>query len=619
MLDMSNSSPAVLSRAETKAKGKGAIVQIRLHLTSKKEEQVERLLSITGYGSSPRLSEEANGFRRGPIASMKASFRSKLLGGLRKNWKRSTTEARFLSLAESLQRDGCIVFAGMIDDGSFHQLVDDFSDNMQRTGSHAFLHSFTNLLEHPEFLQNNNYNDAIFHPLLISLLSFVMGGPVRVTDARGKDTNPISVNAQDNMLHIDNTPFREEYKILVGWEKGKAKGPTGQNFTFLPGTHKGNRHVRVDSDTKTWSTENDSLFITPESVSNVFKFQKRVTGASPTVIEVAYPHRPITALFNAGSLVHHRYRTTGGNPRSCVIIAFHLLSDHPGAVIDERVRGSISVSDVLLRHYDGESCDNFCDSIKYEANAIETKLSEIFDDNNGSELLDMEALKLSGERFHRWYSASINAPTTTQLKMESCCFITCYDKSISRILLAQKIAAAMAYDKHGLLDLKLYDDNHEEIRKKSRKSIWSMTQDDIEQILMSWLPAIENHHFSVDDAKLPESLQCTATNMAHLIRASFPDHSFDMEEYQEREEWFVSAYHLCIDLGESLVRCEKAETYIATNLFLFLIVSRLLFITDKSLQPIAVESGTIFLRAYIACVLLVENNGGSKHSLAFDE
>ena len=95
---------------------------------------------------------------------------------------------------------------------------------------------------------------------------------MRITDIRGKDTQPISVNAQDNMLHIDNTPFTEEYKILVGWENGIPRALLGQNFTYLPGTHKGNRHIRLDEFDHPWSTENESIFLTNEIVDDIFEF-----------------------------------------------------------------------------------------------------------------------------------------------------------------------------------------------------------------------------------------------------------------------------------------------------------------------------------------------------------
>lgn len=105
------------------------------------------------------------------------------------------TEARFLRLVEVLQRDGCAIFARLLNASSFRLLIDEFSSIINRSISHAFLHSFAHLAEYPNFIKNPNFNDTITHPLLIALLSYTLGGPVRMTDARGKDTQPISVNA----------------------------------------------------------------------------------------------------------------------------------------------------------------------------------------------------------------------------------------------------------------------------------------------------------------------------------------------------------------------------------------------------------------------------------------
>lgn len=80
---------------------------------------------------------------------------------------------------------------------------------------------------------------------------------------------PIQVLSQDNMLHIDNTPFNDEYKLILTWEKGVPSGPKGQNFVFLPGTHKGARQCMVTEGGSPWSSENASIFITPDSIERV--------------------------------------------------------------------------------------------------------------------------------------------------------------------------------------------------------------------------------------------------------------------------------------------------------------------------------------------------------------
>jgi hypothetical protein len=439
------------------------------------------------------------------------------------------------------------------------------------------------------------------------MLSYTMGGSIRITDARGKDTLPISVNAQDNMLHVDNTPFRQEYKMLMAWEKGHVKGPTGQNFTFLPGTHKATRVVRFDESSRPWSTENDSVFITPESIQNAFDIQEAATGQGPTVVEVEYPEQPITAIFNASSLVHHRYRNNNGNARSCVIAAFHLASEYPGSLLGgERDPEPQTLADMLMGHLDGTESEHFCSVISREASSIESKISEILDEKHHSQLVDFSSLTLRGARLEHWRKTTIHAPSATRLKLDNGLSLRNDGNFISRTSLVEKLAAAMAYDKHGLLDLILYEDGHEEIRKPARKSIFTMPHERIVEIVAEWLPALEGYSFSLADVVAPAQLQTRARDFASWLKTSFPTVDFCVEGNSKEQRRLSSAHQLIVDLAESITRVEKAETYIATNLFLFLICSPLVSALEWKFRQAAAGTCVQFLSSYIACVLCVE-------------
>jgi hypothetical protein len=584
---------------------------VSLVLKITEEERTNVLASILAPPVTPRLEIKANEFRGGPDALSKEKFRAHLVENLLKGWKKTSTAARFFRLVELLQQDGCAVFAGLIDMDAFHKLVDKFSETMRRSGSHAFLHSFANIIEHPDILKSPEYNNAIVHPLLIALLSYVMGGPIRMTDARGKDTQPISVNAQDNMLHVDNTPFRQEYKILLAWEKGTAKGPTGQNFTFLPGTQKGNRLVRVNERSQPWSTENDSLFITDESLDSVFNFQSDITGHAPRVVEVEYPEQPITVVFNAGALVHHRYRNNSGRTRSCVITAFHLSSDHPGALIRTNDHPPQTVAEGILGYQNGTDIETFCSLISAQAPAIEDKITDILDQSHHSTLVDTAQLRLSGEKLQRWRETTLHAPSATRLKFEAGKYLSFNGASIGRDLLLDKLAGSMAYDKHGLLDLIIYADGHEEVRKPARKSIWTMSEEKIRDLLASWLQAVEAYKFTTADVQRPATLQEKAHELSLLLQENLPDVASSTaidRETSEVDRRLISAHQLIVDLGESITRCEKVETYITTNLFLFLITDQVLPALSGAARQRAAELGIDFLRAYIACVLMVEHD-----------
>lgn len=55
------------------------------------------------------------------------------------------------------------------------------------------MYSFANLIEHPAFLKGPSYNDAIIHPLLVALVSYVMGGLVWMTDVWGRKLRVVEV------------------------------------------------------------------------------------------------------------------------------------------------------------------------------------------------------------------------------------------------------------------------------------------------------------------------------------------------------------------------------------------------------------------------------------------
>lgn len=437
------------------------------------------------------------------------------------------------------------------------------------------------------------------------MVAYIMGGPIRMTDARGKDTQPISVNAQDNMLHVDNTPFRQEYKMLIAWEKGKVKGPSGQNFTFLPGTNRGTRHIRYDDSAQPWSTENDSLFITKQSIQSVLEFQENTTGRGQTIVEVAYPEQPIAALFSASSLVHHRYRHKGGKPRSCIIMAFHLASEHPGSL----TQGSVveqpkSIAQLLINHVDGTEEQEYCPVLGNAARTVETKIWELLDQHHRSTMLDFTKLALTGQDLDRWRTITIKAPFATELKFEQGHFISCSRDCMARDLLISRIAAAMAYDKHGLLDLILYKDGHEEIRKPARKRVWTSSQEQLERVVEQWLPIVESRQFALQDVARPDAIRHKADTFAALLRSSVTYGNPIADDGFQKS--LLSAHQLVVDLGESIVRCEKVETYVTTSLFLFLTCVPTLQCVDSASRHLGAEICAFFLRTYIAAVLITE-------------
>ena len=377
-----------------------------------------------------------------------------------------------------------------------------YTETQKGSDNHTFLHSYINLADHPDFLNASEYTYAFAHPLLIALIAYLMGGAIRITNMRGKDTDPVSVNVQDNMLHIDNTPFREEYKVLDGWQRDVPKGPAGQNFTYIPGTHKGNRDVLLNASGEPWSTERYSLFTSDEALDSLFAFQKEATGRNPIVVEAQYPDQPISTAFAAGALVHHRYRTEQGSPRSCVVTAFHVCSDNPGALVDEEPSNDRPghLLDFLISHQDSKSTPEFMSLLSAEAHCIETKISELFDASHGSRLTDRAPLNLTGEKLSRWRESVVTAPSVYTIKVTRDIHLSGSPFRDSKDLI-DSLTSVMMYDKHGLSQLILYQDGREEIRKPCRNRIREMKRETTAARPEGWLPVLAcgNNNVSTDD------------------------------------------------------------------------------------------------------------------------
>jgi hypothetical protein len=555
-----------------------------------------------------------NAYKRFRNLEGKQRFRQSLLSELALVWKLDFGEKKALDLAQGfkslskiLYENGAIVFGDLITREDFERLVVEYDRIMRDAGSLSLLHSYVDLRNHSEFLSNESFNDAFLHPLIIALMAYMIGGPVRIIDARGKDAQPLTARAQDNMLHIDNTPFNDEYKVLVTWEKGKTSGPKGQNFVFLPGTHKGARNCFISEEKKAWSTENASIFITVESIRDVFEFQKKVRQEGiPAVIEVQDRDRPLTTVFAAGSLVHHRFRTDKGYARSCIIIAFHPSNDNPGQFIDGvRVAKERDICRCLLGYQDYTISQKFVGMILRNANNIGLKISEIFASEKGTVIVNQEQKILSPNELEEWKTIATSAPEIEDLKKQKQKFPFGQKLTLEEFmtLLGNSM---MLYDKHGPLDLILYEDNHEEIRKWARNRIREMRHDHMNARLRKWAQKVKQP--VVDDVLSPDELVMIAHQMIQFIDGlnSSQRKSARMDEWERisPENAYRSVRQLIEDLAEAIARCYSLQNFLSTSLFLFWSCDELCQLQSTPINgPMSV--GGKLLRHYVATAILV--------------
>jgi len=583
---------------------------------------------------SPDQIEDMTRFQRFQNKERKHAYREQLLGALNNTWSVEHGEeiaeqlrTQFLGLVDELDQKGAVVFSKLMTTSHFQQFVSTYDHVMDNHGSEGLLHSYLNLRNHPDFIGDPSLNRSIIHPLLITLLSYHLGDAVRVVDVRGKDANPIHVRAQDNMLHIDNTPFRFEYKIILTWKKNTTDGPSGQNFVYLPGTQKGVRDVHINHLTKNaWSTENGSIFITPEHVEQVFQFQEDTIGQRQ-VVEVNYAEAPTTTLFQAGALVHHRYRTQGGDPRSCVILAFHGVHDNPGVFIPthalEEQKSTTDVNssleDLLFYPLPSTDPDYFQNQLLHYTEEITEKLIALAHSNEESTIVPQNEITMTRKKVNDWKKVATNAPDIQELKRRKQYFP--YNVSLTRNELAQMISEnLMHFDKHGPLNLILYEDGHEEIRKWARNKVREVKTSFLTDRILRWSSHLdqtqEQHILTVEDiCGICDDIQ-NAVLAHNTVQGMWPD----PQEKITQDESFRSISQLNIDLKEAIQRCDSFQNFLSTSLFIFLNVD--LAVQGMGSEPdrydTLVELGGHLLRHYVASAVLEHANQERQKRIAHD-
>ena len=563
-------------------------------------------------------------YKRLANGEAKEQYRERVRNSLQAKWRELHGEERagkllrqFQQLTENFDKYGALIFGALLPNSKFEGLVRRYTELLASHGSKTWIHTYINLANHPDFLTDQELNDPFLHPLLVALISYRIGGPIRIVDARGKDAQPISILAQDNMLHIDNTPFNDEYKILLTWEKDRASGPKGQNFVFVPGTHKGCRNC-FSAGNGAWSTENASIFTTPERINRILSFQEDVfesPSRKPMVVEATHAEKPLTIVFPSGSLIHHRYRTPQGLARSCLIIAFHLQRDNPGELVPpEHLWGLVEPGSLLACLFgqhslsqNGDVVGAFLQALSRESETIGVALEQINSDRDCAEEIKPETCQLKPEEIEKWKADSTSAPTVEKLKGEA--DLIPLGARLSPQEMLELVGKMMVWDKHGPLDLILYHDNHEEIRKWARNQIREKQVAEVREHLRGrWIERVGQP--SKEQLLSPRQLKDCAEQLAAFLEEAAARDSV-VAALKEGEK--ISCANACksvrqllLDLGESITRCEDCQAFLSTSLFIFwacdAVVSLGVLSCDSQTQSI----GDKLLANYLATSILFE-------------
>ncbi|WP_131831893.1 hypothetical protein [Mycobacteroides abscessus] len=442
-------------------------------------------------------------------------------------------------VVSSLEREKIVIFRDFSEGHSFSELVQLYDRNISAFGSqHPHLnHSFVDFGLHGDLLCEEITHATILHPYLIALVALHLGGPIRLIDARAKDTGPAWSIARDNGVHLDDTPFGRELKTLLLWEKGGKRGPNSQNFVAITGAHD---LVRVNA------TEHGSNFKTPDAIVNEI-LCNRALGSRPKVIE-ATDDKPLTILFEGSAVPHHRFRTLSEEAvRSALLMAFH--------VDDERERPAYiykapSMPTRLAEFVVGgaEYDEDYQAKEEYFLDAIEEASAEIeakaLDINQHCGLISTADKRMSRGRLLFWLTEIGTTPTTStsRPKMPLSLF--------KRTMAVEKFLKAMQHDKHHDMDLKLYTDRSEIKRLRARNYIREMSVDDI-------LKRKQTMHriYNMGRPRLDDLLDTASiSDIASLVAAFFEE----CTEFPD-PEWAGSFAQLSGDLAEAAPRARHIQ------------------------------------------------------------
>jgi hypothetical protein len=322
-------------------------------------------------------------------------------------------------------------------------------------------------------LDNPNVREAFAHPLFVALIAYALAGPVKIVDLRAKDTQPVDVVARDNTLHVDNSPFMDEFKVIVTWTLGTGQGPSGQGLTYLPRTNRLFRQCFVGADGNAWSDEDGCIFPTQSRVDEALTAQARFfDDRHPRIVHLKDMEAPCHTIFAASRLVHHRYRTSTGSPRSAIMASFHRADDGTGL---------LGVTDVGGTDFDrfllaGGAEQAFLDVLRDEARRIVATLKTAV--SRLGFVIDPDRHLLRGERLRAWYARQGAGVSLNKLRAATLA------KSLNDGTPAvNRLVARMQYDLQGPLNMPLYADMSEEMRKRARIVIREMAPEHVFDIV----------------------------------------------------------------------------------------------------------------------------------------
>jgi hypothetical protein len=257
----------------------------------------------------------------------------------------------------------------------------------------------------------------------------------------------------------------------------------------------------------------------------------------------------------------------------------------------------------------GKHSDNteelFIAAIASNAKAIAEKITELNAPNSQGSKIIPPTTRILTDELEKWKTTVTSAPTVEAIKIKTAYFQP--GDELTHKLLTEM----MKYDKHGPLDLILYGDGHEEIRKWARNRIREMPLSRLENRLTQFFSWDLMTAPSVSALLTPFELQKIAQDLVHAIdELPSQDSAYlDKSEKISPQDAYRSVRQLITDLGEAIVRCTSRQTFLSTSLFLFWAcdeLSRLLAGNNEPHNDYLMKNSSKLLSHYLTTYVLIE-------------
>jgi len=466
----------------------------------------------------------------------------------------------FTHMINDLGAEGALTFAGLLNAPQFDRARAAYDSAMSLGGSRGSLHSYLNVWDCNSLISERAFRSMFAPPLLVTLVAHRLGAPARIVDLRAKDTQPVDVVARDNTLHIDNSPFIDELKVIVTWTMGTSQGPSGQGLAYLPRTNRLFRQCIVGPDGEVRSDEDSCIFPTRARVDEALAAQSRFYDSEARVVHLEEIAAPCHTVFAASRVVHHRYRRSAGAPRSAVIASFHRFDEGTGHLPVRNVSGS-TLEGIAFGTMEP---DDFFDAVEAEAHQIREMLARVAEDPRL--IVDADAHVLRGEHLSAWLGRQRAGVSLQNLRS-----LAIGEASDDGVPVEDLIRLRIRYDLQGPLNLPLYPDLGEEIRKRARIVIREMRSDDILAAISPYIEDLACLTSRTDEVIFPADVddikQCLEALQQLIVCAPRMRQVNKIWGQMDADSVCRSLTRFIGDLCVAVQGVEEAESYSAAAVF----------------------------------------------------